>query len=84
MCYESCYIQICRRKVGSQFGLTVSIPNTKDLAMRAVSVGDVSAMEVGNRTIEMVEGFTYLCSNLSVDCEIICEIKCEVSDCQSI
>jgi len=46
--------------------------------MGAVSDGDVSAVEVVSGTIEMVESFRYLGSNLSIDCEIT------VSDCQSI
>jgi len=43
--------------------------------MGAVSDGDVSAVEVGSKTIEMVEGFTYLGSNLLIDCETTCEVK---------
>jgi len=53
-------------QVGSQFGLTISIPKTKSLAIEAVSDGDFSAVEVGSRTIEMIEGVTYLGSDLSV------------------
>ena len=36
-------------------------------------------MKVGSEAIEMVEGFTYLGSNLSVDCEITCGVKCWVA-----
>jgi len=63
-------------QAGSQFGLTVCIPKTKGLAMGAVSDGDV---EVGSGTIEMVEGFSYLGSNLLVDCETTCEVKCQIT-----
>jgi len=38
-------------QVGSQFGLTVSIPKTKGVAVDAVSEGDVSPMEVGIRIV---------------------------------
>jgi len=56
-------------QVGSQFGLTVSILKIKSLAMGAISEGDVSPVEVGSGMVEMVQIFTYLGSNLSINCE---------------
>jgi len=47
----------------------------KGLAIGALSDDDVSAMEVGSGMIEIVEGFIYLDSNLSVDCETTCELS---------
>ena len=63
-------------EVESQFGLTVSIPKTKGLAMGAVCEGDGSPVDVGTR---MVKNFTYLGSNLSSDCEATCEVKCKLA-----
>jgi len=42
-------------RVGSQFGLTVSIPKIKGLAVGAVSKGDVSPVEVESGIVEMVK-----------------------------
>jgi len=47
--------------------------------MRAVSDGDVSAVGIQSGAIEMVEDFTCLGSNLSVDCETTCDIKCWIA-----
>ena len=53
-------------EVGSQFGLTVSIPKTKGLAMGTICDGDGSPVDVGTGMVEMVKNFTYLGSNLSI------------------
>ena len=48
-------------EVTSYFGLTVSLPKTKGLAVGvAVSEVDVSPVVVEGGEIEMVEGFTYV------------------------
>jgi len=65
--------------VGNQFGLTVSIPKTKGLAMGAINEGDFSPVEVGSGIVGMVKTFTYLGSNLSSDCEATCEVKCWIA-----
>ena len=66
-------------EVGSQFGLTVSIPKTKGLAIGTVCEGDGSPVDVGTGMVEMVKNFTYLGSNLSIDCEATCEVKCRLT-----
>jgi len=66
-------------KVGSQFGLTMSIPKTKGLAIGVINESDISPVEVGSGMIEMVRNFTYLGSNLSSDCEATCEVKCWIA-----
>jgi len=66
-------------EVGSQFGLTVSIPKTKGLAMGTICEGDGSPVDVGTGMVEMVKNFTYLGSILSSDCEATCEVKCRLA-----
>ena len=51
-------------EVGSQFGLTVSIPKTKGLAMGAVCESDGSPVDVGAGMVELVKNFTYLSSKI--------------------
>ena len=67
-------------EVASYFGLTVSLPKTKGLAVgAAVSEVDVSPVVVEGGEIEMVEGFTYLGSKLSADGEVTAEVNCRIA-----
>ena len=58
--------------MASWYGLTVSLPKTKGLAMgAALSEDDISPVVVEGGEIEMVSSFTYLGSKLS---EVSCQI----------
>ena len=64
-------------EVTSYFGLTVK---TKGLAVgAAVSEVDVSPVVVEGGEIEMVEGFTYVGSELSADGEVTAEVNCQIA-----
>lgn len=63
-------------KVASYFGLTVSLPKTKGLAVgAAVSEVDISPVVVEGGEIEMAEGFTYLGSKLLADGEVTARVN---------
>ena len=67
-------------EVTSYFGLTVSLPKTKGLAVgAAVSEVDVSPVVVEGGEIDMVEGFTYVGSKLSADGEVTAEVNCQIA-----
>ena len=67
-------------RLESYFGLTVSLPKTKGLAVgSALSEDDVSPVLVDGDEIEMVQEFTYLGSKLSGDGEITCEVACRIA-----
>ena len=67
--------------MAGQFGLTVSLPKAKDMAIKA-GTGDaaVSLLRVEGGTIEMVNNFTYLGSCLSTDGElkVTDEVACRI------
>ena len=64
-------------RFASCFGLTVSLPKTKGLAVgSALSEDDALPVSVDGSQIEMVQEFTYLGSKLSFDGEITPEINC--------
>lgn len=55
-------------QVVGHFGLTVSLPKTKGLAIReALSKIDVSSVETEGGVIEIVKSFT--CHGLSLSCD---------------
>ena len=63
--------------MANYFGLTVSLPKTKGLAVgAAVSEVDVPPVVVEGGDIEMAEGFTYLGSKLSADGEVTAKVNC--------
>ena len=67
-------------RLASCFGLTVSLPKTKGLAVgSALSEDDVSPVLVDGGEIEIVEEFTYLGSKLSCDGEIFPEVSCHIA-----
>ena len=67
-------------RLASCFGLTVSLPKTKGLAVgSALSEDDVSPVSVDGGQIEMVHEFTYLGSKLSYDGEITPEVSCRIA-----
>ena len=67
-------------RLASCFGLTVSLPKTKGLAVGSgLSEDDVSPVLVDGGEIEMVEEFTYLGSKLSCDGEISPEVSCHIA-----
>ena len=62
-------------KGASQFGLTVSLPKSKGMAMgTGVGKDDVTLLSVEGGDIEMVTEFTYLGSCLCSDGEVTREI----------
>ena len=64
----------------SQFGLTVSLPTTKGMAMGAgVGEDDVTPLCVEVSEIEMVTEFTYLGSCLCNDGEVTREVACRIA-----
>ena len=63
----------------SQFGLTVSLPKTKGMAMgTGVGIADVTPLSLEGGEIEMVTEFTYLGSCLCSDGEDTREIACRI------
>ena len=67
-------------RLASCFGLTVSLPKTKGLAVGpTLSEDDVSPVSVDGGQIEMVHKFTYLGSKLSYDGEITPEVSCRIA-----
>ena len=67
-------------RLASCFGLAVSLPKTKGLAVgSALSEDDVSPVLVDGGEIEMVEEFTYPGSKLSCDGEISPEVSCRIA-----
>ena len=67
-------------RLASFFGLSVSLPKTKGLAVgSALSEDDVSPVSVDGGQIEMVHKFTYLGSKLSYDGEITSEVSSRIA-----
>ena len=62
----------------SHFGLTISLPKTKGLAMGAGIDGDVAPLSMEGGEIEMVPEFTYLGSCLCDDGEVTNEVTCRI------
>ena len=67
-------------KGASQFGLTVSLPKTKGLAMgTGIGEDDVTPLSVEGSKIEIVTEFTYLGSCLCNDGEVTREVACRIA-----
>ena len=67
-------------RLASYFGLTVSLPKTKGLAVEsALSKDDAFPVLVDGGEIEMMQEFTYLGSKLSCDGEITREVSWRIA-----
>ena len=64
-------------KVASEWGLTVSTEKTKEMVVReGLDEHNTSSVQVEGGTVEIVNHFTYLGSNILRDGEVTVEIDC--------
>ena len=67
-------------RTSSEWGLSVSTKKTKGLAMSIIRDEDKTTLiQLDNGLIEMVEGFVYLGSQLTVSREIKGNVECRIA-----
>ena len=67
-------------KVASEWGLTVSTEKTKGMVVgEGLDEHNTSSVQMEGSTVEVVNHFTYLGSNISRDGEVTVEVDCRIA-----